>query len=420
MKKLRNEALVLGDIILTTTNEPLSKAIRRVTKSDVSHAMVYVDPCCVMDATGEGVHARNTQRMFFREDCAIYVLRPTVSLLPMELNTICTFVRARAGTEYSKREAAATVIGGLNSWSTKQFCSRLVAQAYASVGRTLVPDPNFCSPEDIKNSSLLREVGDATEAVTDHEVKRWERNPDMTQIMRDTINIVLRGIRKKNKDIQNMNDVDAHLIEHPEDDAYFCEVLQSSGYLTMWQPEMHKNPWQYDVAALVATGWPDEQIESYCRMVLETAENGGKRYHLNKAGYLRLSSEYGLQSFATLSSLYEVLADLDMQRFQVAKQWLNAQIPQVKTPDPFTMPHSPEWFAALREWNPYQAEMTGMIVESEGRLDVCSICGDEPAPIYRVKGTPPPGSMATIRLCDDCLEIRGMKGEHFILFTGPS
>ena len=142
MKTLNEEVLVVGDIILTTTNKVDSKAIRKFTKSDISHAMVYVDPCSVMDATGEGVHARNTQRMFFPEDCAIHVLRPKSPLSKRESDIICNFVRSHVGTEYSKREAAATLVTGLRNWSAKQFCSRLVAQAYATAGRYLVPDPN--------------------------------------------------------------------------------------------------------------------------------------------------------------------------------------------------------------------------------------------------------------------------------------
>ena len=106
-----------------------------------------------------------------------------------------------------------------------------------------------------------------------------------------------------------------------------------------------------------------------------------------------------------------------MQRFQVAKQWLNAHNEMAKIPDPYATPHSPEWFAALAEWNPYQATVTRTIVECEGKLDVCSICGDEPAPIYRTAGTAPPGAMATIRLCGDCLEIRRLKGVHFVAFS---
>lgn len=244
MKKLHDDVLAVGDIILTTTNKLDSKAIRRIIKSDISHAMIYVDRFSVIDATGEGVQARNTQRIFFSEDCAIHVLRPKVALSRREAEVVCDFARLRIGTEYSKREAAATIIGGLNSWSAKQFCSRLVAQAYASIGRQLVRDPNFCSPADIKNSHLLEEIADATEPVTDHEIEEMTRHQDMAQVMRDTINAVLSGIRTRNDEFQNMNDVDAHLINHPEDDASFCEILRASGYLTLWELEMRKNPWQ--------------------------------------------------------------------------------------------------------------------------------------------------------------------------------
>jgi cell wall-associated NlpC family hydrolase len=59
-KRLDDALLYPGDIVLTTTTAAISKAIRMATRSDISHAMVYVENCSVIDATGEGVHARNT------------------------------------------------------------------------------------------------------------------------------------------------------------------------------------------------------------------------------------------------------------------------------------------------------------------------------------------------------------------------
>ena len=76
MKRLREEAIRIGDIILTTTTTSVSKAIRLATGSDISHAVVYVQHRSVIDATGEGVQARNTQRLFFEDECSIHVLRP--------------------------------------------------------------------------------------------------------------------------------------------------------------------------------------------------------------------------------------------------------------------------------------------------------------------------------------------------------
>lgn len=43
MKKLNESALQIGDIVLTTTTDLLSKGIRKVTGSDISHVLVYVE-----------------------------------------------------------------------------------------------------------------------------------------------------------------------------------------------------------------------------------------------------------------------------------------------------------------------------------------------------------------------------------------
>jgi hypothetical protein len=59
MRKLNESALQIGDIILTTTTDLLSKGIRKVTGSDISHALICVESYSVIDATGDGVHSRN-------------------------------------------------------------------------------------------------------------------------------------------------------------------------------------------------------------------------------------------------------------------------------------------------------------------------------------------------------------------------
>jgi hypothetical protein len=75
VKKINESALEVGDVILTTTNLPISKGIRAATKGEISHAMIYVQSYSVIDATSDGVQARNTQRMFIEDNCAVHVLR---------------------------------------------------------------------------------------------------------------------------------------------------------------------------------------------------------------------------------------------------------------------------------------------------------------------------------------------------------
>ena len=46
------------------------------------------------------------------------------------------------------------------------------------------------------------------------------------------------------------------------------------------------------------------------------------------------------------------------------------------------VPHSTPWFEALVRFNPDQVAHTAAIVRMAGRLDVCSVCGDDPAADY--------------------------------------
>lgn len=112
MKHVKMSAVVRGDIILTTTTAAVSKAIRWGTKSDISHAMICVQHGSVIDATSEEVHARNLQRLFFDDACALHVLRLRAELAPAQLDQICQLVRQAIGSDYSTRETIRTAVGG--------------------------------------------------------------------------------------------------------------------------------------------------------------------------------------------------------------------------------------------------------------------------------------------------------------------
>jgi hypothetical protein len=84
----------------------------------------------------------------------------------------------------------------------------------------------------------------------------------------------------------------------------------------------------------------------------------------------------------------------------------------------YPIPHSDEWFRALREFNPHQAYATKTIIELAGSKDVCSTCGDAQAKDYKLVGEKmAKKAIATIRLCDDCIQIRRAQyGEKFAEF----
>src|SRR6266851_772720 len=120
MKKLKESALRVGDIILTTSPEKISKIIRKGTKSDISHAMIYVQGHSVIDATGDGVHSRNTQRLHYEDDLAIHVYRMRRGLTNAEALGICNYARAAVGTEYTTKEALQSVRRRRNPATRKQ------------------------------------------------------------------------------------------------------------------------------------------------------------------------------------------------------------------------------------------------------------------------------------------------------------
>lgn len=414
MKRLHEAALRVGDIILTTATSAVSKAIRMGTRSDISHAMIYVENFSVIDATNQGVQSRNTQRLFLEDDSSIYVLRPREELSADQVLSICNFVRAQVGTQYSTREAMRTAVGGAADWTRKQFCSRLVAQAYASVGFKLVADPNYCSPGDIKNSDFLTEVQDATVTVTEEELAFWQSRVDFPEMMRMAINAILDAARKRNPDIQSLNDLDAHLARHPEDDHYMCQALVDSSYLTLWEVEKDKNPWQYDFE-LMNERPESPGLETYCRGAVAGEAAGPNRYIINRDGYAHYSQIYGLRYFRLMLSLYETLASLHRIRVNVAREWLEANRELAPVPETVLRPHTPEWFEALKLWDPAQAEMTNTVIEKTGRRDVCSVCGDDPAKDYRLEEAyRPPAGVDTLRLCKDCLEIRRGMGKPYM------
>lgn len=85
----------------------------------------------------------------------------------------------------------------------------------------------------------------------------------------------------------------------------------------------------------------------------------------------------------------------------------------------YLKPHSSEWFTALKRINSVQAGQTRQILSAAGRDDVCSICGDNLAADYKMASAQMmPDSIATLRLCNDCLKIRcEMYSEDFVLLT---
>ena len=331
MKVINRGTLKLGDIILTTSNAKLSDVIKLVTRSDISHAMLYVSAGSVMDATCDGVQARNIEKLFYPDDCAIHILRLKTPVSAETLEEIVNYVRSEAVMPYSAREAAlsAKPLSIKSEGSRKQFCSRLVARAYARVGIKLHDTPDFCTPEDLKRSPLLTFVQNPSLAISDEEIERYELHGDTTVGMVEASNSLLKLARRVSSEVIGVEDITRLAIQHPELDRDFAQAYRNSGYLTYWQTEESRFPWRYDLEEMFAL---QERLEArngigslveYCRDTLDGDRQGSfKHWYLNAEVSGQMAVMYPGETTSLIAQLYLNLVNFHQRRISVVASWL--------------------------------------------------------------------------------------------------
>ncbi len=414
MKRIKSEKLQPGDIILTASRTKAGKTVRIATGGDVSHAMICVQHSSIIDSTSHGVQAWNLQRMFFEDDEGVFGFRLRESLSPVLMAQAIDFARSQIGTRYSTTEAIRSVTGGRKPRSQQQFCSRLVARMYASVGVQLVADKDYCTPEDLRRSPLLEELPDLTEIVTDEDVEQWRSRADPIQMQHDAQNAILAVARRLDPQIENFTDVDRLVREHPEFDAMIAQAYRDSGYLDLWQHELSANPWRYNLELMESITDPAElaDLRVACIETIREAYSGGKRFAVNLAYYEAAHSQNPRETLTLLISLYETLVRNDHQWRETARAWLLRHHPEdVDRYMERIVPHSDLWFLAVDRVEPLLGVIARMSIEQEGSVEVCSSCGDA-ARDYRIANADEamPG-VPSLRLCEDCVAIRRSSGE---------
>ncbi|WP_393937821.1 YiiX/YebB-like N1pC/P60 family cysteine hydrolase [Aeromonas rivipollensis] len=325
MKRVNIYLLKKGDIVLTTSaqNKP-SGIIRTVTKSDISHAMICVSHGSVIDSTGDGVQARNIQKMFYDDSCEIYILRSKDYLPEEAISKIVSYARASTGTRYSLREAVASVKPQLNKEGGKrQFCSRMVARAYAHGGVKLVDNPGYCTPEDIKKSNLLIQIEPSALSASREEITVIQQEGDTTEGMRKVTNILLGKLRELNDKVESVNDINHLVVKNPELDDVVSKALEESGYLDFWEIEISRFPWRYDSLLMVqfyhSLDEPKTLLD-YCIETISQDKNGDfNHWKVNSKAYTDLADHYGYQVFRLFAELYFKLSFYHTQRVKTAE-----------------------------------------------------------------------------------------------------
>lgn len=322
LKRLRGESLRIADIVLSTTPQKISKAIRIATRSEISHAMVCVGPYSVIDATAAGVQHQNTQRLLFSARLPLYVLRYKL-LTHSQALMIGDFVRAKVGTRYSVKEAIRAKAGRSREAGRKQFCSRLVAQAFAGAGIFLVPDPDYCTPDDLKNSALLENIEGATESVSEALFTVIEGSSDMPGYMSMVTNDALGRIRKLNPSIEDLNDAIQYLRANPKADVAIHAALQESGYLDAWRVEVDAKRWQYDHATFNQSKDSPREKQKYCEELIAQRQVHRRHHEANIVHLTEYLEESDLKTLRAMLEIDTRMTSLLDLRLEIAMNWLN-------------------------------------------------------------------------------------------------
>lgn len=249
---LKWQELQIGDIVIDREDSDESREIRRVTKSDYSHAGIYVDGT-IMEANGLAVQSVNPQRRLYDSPDDVIVLRCDSADI-QQLIKACMYARSEFGKEY-----------GIRKLSNTQYCFRLVAEAYDYAGLKITKTPTRCNANDFINSDLLRVIPDMIRVASKRDLdiansegvmkdkghynQQSEEAADMFLRIRQ---YVAEKGRQDADVIQDDGKLFEYLISHPEfDEGVYC-VIKDHPYFSLWQKHEKIHPWEFDSALLRA------------------------------------------------------------------------------------------------------------------------------------------------------------------------
>lgn len=415
MQRIDIDMLRPGDIILTASRTKAGKFVRVVSKGIVSHAMICVQHGSIIDSTADGVQAWNLQREFFRDDEAVFAFRLRDPLSEVDMARVVDFARSEIGARYSKMEAARSVLGGSKPRGSRQFCSRLVARAYGSAGIHLVPDQDYCTPEDLRTSPLLVELVDVTQPVSAAEMAALAAHPSLLQLMRDAQNSVLKTGRKLDPNVENFTDLIELVLKRTDSDETIARSFKDSGYLDVWRHEQRAHPYRYDLELMESISDPKMlgDVRAYCIETIREAYSGGVRFAVNLTQYEAMQQSHNLETLKILIELYAILVQQHERRIETARTWLLRHFPgDVQRHMERVVPHTSLWFSIIDRVEPRLGAIARISIQREQSEQVCSSCGD-PANDYRlVNAAEAMPGVPSLRLCTDCVEIRRGFGEQ--------
>ncbi|MFH6953351.1 YiiX/YebB-like N1pC/P60 family cysteine hydrolase [Pseudoalteromonas sp. XMcav1-K] len=307
-----------GDILLTNENSATSKVVRKSTGSNFSHAILYVGSGSYIHSDSDGVHSGNLQRLLFDASENVTVIR--VKCNQETINQACVFARSKIGTKYSVRSAVnAKLKASKKENENRQFCSRLVAQAYEYAGIELVDNASFCTPQEILESQSTQEVLGKARKATDEEIN-FANSENPIEKQSYITNEILSKVRKlTKKDIQTLEQITQYVIENPVHDQQISKIYRDSGYLTMWEYETTKNAWRYDGRIFINLPLSIDELIEVASSEKDRAQERLTLYKGNLEQYFYINEIHKLEYASIHFDLYKKLVENTLDNINAAE-----------------------------------------------------------------------------------------------------
>lgn len=322
---LDTQKLLPGDVVLTAETTMRSKAVRKATTSSFSHAILYLGSNSYIHSDGTGVHSGNTQRLLFSEQFQAQVLR-LCNRQDTQIEAICMFARRQVGKEYSVPEAVRSKTERNKTYSiarsNRQFCSRLVSQAYANAKIYIVKNSDYCYPQDIADSPLMMQVDNCVREATPEEIQ-FANSDSLLDKQTEITNAILKSVRAlTGSDIQTFEQISAHLFQNSLHDNEITKIFQESGYLDLWKIDVDKNSWRYDPQIFLGLDIsPSQKLES-AKEQCNGARPQLKQFKFMYSQFMHLWQKKQLRYFAINIELYYKLIWLTEVRIATAEHVL--------------------------------------------------------------------------------------------------
>lgn len=240
--------LLPGDILLMNTYE---ERLRQKMGCKYEHAAIYIGDAYLMEANGAHVVMTHIYSYAFREADHACVLR-LKEFSPITLQNIARASRQQMGREYSTlpflrvRDFKNT---DQKDNGNRSFCSRLVAQSYMEENVAIVPNADYCEPDDFLHSELLEQVPDAVVPFTDEMEKVVMNNQKLREANEiDSPNAELFKSLSQlyDVDIQDLTQFLLASFRNPELDEAAIEIIKASRMFKHMDDVMRDMPWIMD------------------------------------------------------------------------------------------------------------------------------------------------------------------------------